>query len=142
MRKLRDEIHAIFADAKCPHCEARWPIGEIHPPPHVEKWQHFAAVKCRECRRQIRWLPFPTTDQEEKQSRRQSRRKLRPRSDSFCEICLREGVDLRHPDTLEVQHVIEKSDGGDDRPENLRIYCTACHSLVNWVRTYVTRRQG
>ena len=29
-----------------------------------------------------------------------------------------------------------RADEGNNDPENLRVYCSACHALVNWVRTY------
>jgi hypothetical protein len=36
-----------------------------------------------------------------------------------------------------VHHVLEvAADDGTDDEENLRVYCSACHFWVNWVRTY------
>ena len=45
--------------------------------------------------------------------------------------------ELPAPEQLEVHHVLEvvADDGNDDR-ENLRVYCSACHAMVNWTRTY------
>lgn len=143
MRALRDEIHAYYGSLPpCIRCGDRSPIGVIEPPEEVERWDHFAKINCGKCGAFLRWMPFPELDAEHARSRRQSRRALRPNADSFCEICLRTAGQLVHPDRLEVQHVIEKADGGSDEPDNLRHYCTACHSWVNWMRTYVSRREA
>jgi 5-methylcytosine-specific restriction endonuclease McrA len=143
MRILRDELHAYFGSLPpCPQCGDQSPIGVIEPPAEAARWQHFAKNKCGKCGAFMGWLPWPTTDVEHKRDRRQSRRLLRPTTESFCEICLRGPDQLTHPDKLEVQHVVEKAEGGPDKPENLRIYCSACHSFVNWMRTYVSRREA
>jgi hypothetical protein len=55
----------------------------------------------------------------------------------LCEVCLRRPADLPPGETLEAQHIIEFSEGGDPGPENIMIVCTACHRLVHWVRRYV-----
>lgn len=153
MRKLRDEISAWYRSLpKCPICNESMPIGVIEPQ-DPERWTNFARVVCGNCSglvewRQrspsgfIGWQPWPTTDMEHGRDRRQSRRALKPNSETFCEICLRTPDQLVHPDTIEVQHIIEKADGGTDDPENLAAYCKACHSWVNWMRTYVSRREA
>ena len=86
------------------------------------------------CGAWIDWVDFPDTPP--KSDRRKSRKKLRDLGDR-CEICLRHGDDLPHPQKLEVHHVLEvAADDGSDDPANLRVYCSACHSMVNWARTY------
>jgi hypothetical protein len=50
---------------------------------------------------------------------------------------LRHRDDLPVPEELHVHHVMEvAADDGADDLENLRLYCSACHSMVNWIRTY------
>jgi predicted HNH restriction endonuclease len=79
-------------------------------------------------------VKFP--DAAPKRDRRKSRKKLRDLGDR-CEICLRHRDELPPQQQLEVHHVLEVAtdDGTDDR-DNLRAYCSACHAMVNWVRTY------
>jgi len=52
----------------------------------------------------------------------------------FCEICL-------NPDrsVLEVHHVKEHAVTANDSKENLRVYCSSCHTIVHGIRT-VQRR--
>jgi hypothetical protein len=48
-----------------------------------------------------------------------------------------QSVELPPPEQLEVHHVLEvAADDGTDDPVNLRAYCSACHAMVNWIRTY------
>lgn len=54
-----------------------------------------------------------------------------------CEICLRTKKELSgliHPLKLELHHVIEFKDGGDESSENLRVYCEECHVTVHRIR--------
>jgi hypothetical protein len=51
-----------------------------------------------------------------------------------CELCLRGRFALPPPDTLEVHHLDEDATNND--PTNLRLYCTGCHRLTHWLRTY------
>ncbi len=52
----------------------------------------------------------------------------------FCEICLNDDKTV-----LEVHHIKEHHVTENDSKENLRVYCSACHTLVHSVRT-VSRR--
>lgn len=72
---------------------------------------------------------------------RVSTKDLRPRlsfETSFqCEICLRTRKELSglvYPLKLEIHHVIEFKDGGDESSENLRVYCEECHATVHRIR--------
>jgi RNase P subunit RPR2 len=127
----RDTITAELAAATCKRCgriggKMTILLGEGSP--------HFARVDCRECGAWIDWVKFP--DAAPKRDRRKSRKKLRDLGDR-CEICLRHRDELPPQQQLEVHHVLEVAtdDGTDDR-DNLRAYCSACHAMVNWVRTY------
>ena len=52
----------------------------------------------------------------------------------FCEICLNDDKTV-----LEVHHIKEHHVTANDSKENLRVYCSACHTIVHSVRT-VSRR--
>lgn len=94
---------------------------------------HFGRLTCKACGRFIEWMGLPD---QAKTDRRASRKKLRDLGDR-CELCLRHKNELPHPQSLTVHHVLEvAADDGPDDLENLRVYCTACHSHVNWLRTY------
>jgi HNH endonuclease len=127
----RDTITAELAAATCNRCGS---IGGKFQFVHDQGSPHFARVDCRACGAFIDWVKFP--DGPLKGDRRKSRKKLRDMGDR-CEICLRHRDDLPAPEQLEVHHVLEvvADDGTDDR-ENLRVYCSACHAMVNWIRTY------
>jgi hypothetical protein len=122
---------AELAAAQCPQCGH---IGASMTVVLGESGPHFARVNCRSCNTFIDWVKYPTAAP--KNDRRKSRRRLRDMADR-CEICLRHCDELPAGETLEAHHVLEvvADDGTDDR-ENLRPYCSACHSLVNWARTY------
>jgi hypothetical protein len=127
----RETITAELAAATCKSCGS---IGGKFQFVFDQGSPHFARVDCRQCGAWIDWVKFP--DAPPKGDRRKSRKKLRDLGDR-CEICLRHRDELPAPDHLEVHHVLEvvADDGMDDR-ENLRVYCSACHAMVNWIRTY------
>ena len=131
MKFDRDTITAELAAATCPRC------GHIGG--HMEivlglAGPHFAKVTCYGCGAFIDWVGYP--DAPAKQDRRKSRKKLRDLGDR-CEICLRHQDEIPAPGRLEVHHVLEvAADDGPDDPANLRVYCSACHAAVNWLRTY------
>ena len=94
---------------------------------------HFARVDCRSCGAFIDWVKYP--DAAPRSSRRKSRKKLRDLGDR-CETRLRHRDELPTPQQLDVHHVLEvAADEGSDDEENLRVDRSACHAMVNWIRT-------
>lgn len=53
-------------------------------------------------------------------------------------MCRREELPL--PEVLEAHHVVEVQEGGSDERDNLWIVCTACHSMIHYLRTYLGHR--
>jgi len=97
--------------------------------------KHYARVDCADCRRFLRWLPKPDADRAKRPA---SHRDLVGRfGRGYCELCGINEADLPKPETLEGHHVDEFQNGGEPTRENVWILCSACHSLVNWRRTYV-----
>jgi hypothetical protein len=122
---------AELAAAECKRCGH---IGGSMTVVLGESGPHFARVDCKGCGAFIDWVSYPVGAP--KTDRRRSRRQLRHLGDR-CEICLRHRDDLPAGETLQVHHVLEVvADQGQDDPTNLRVYCSACHSMVNWIRTY------
>lgn len=131
MEFYRDTITAELAAATCRRCGR---IGGKMQFVFDQGSPHFARVDCRECGNFIDWVKFPDTPP--RTNRRKSRKKLRDLGDR-CEICLRHRDELPKPQQLEVHHVLEvAADDGTDERENLRAYCSPCHAMVNWIRTY------
>jgi hypothetical protein len=126
----RDTITAELAAKSCKRCDH---IGAGMTFTFTEG-PHFARLNCNGCGSFIEWVSLP--DAPAKPNRRRSRKKLRDLGDR-CEICLRHRDELPKPEQLEVHHALEvEADDGTDDLENLRAYCSACHAMVNWVRTY------
>lgn len=54
-----------------------------------------------------------------------------------CFFCGRTKDMLGRNETLELDHITPFNSGGEDRPENIQILCTACHKLKHHCRTYM-----
>ena len=52
----------------------------------------------------------------------------------FCEVCLNDDKSV-----LEVHHIKEHAVTENDNKDNLRVYCSSCHSLVHNIRTISSR---
>lgn len=129
MELKRDTISRELAELRCERCQhvgARVETVFQQGPPH------FAKALCENCGRFIDWIGWPPEPEAGKQRRRRHIKTVADR----CELCLRSKTELPEPEKIDWHHVIEHSAGGDPDPRNLRPYCTACHSMVNWIRTY------
>lgn len=58
---------------------------------------------------------------------------------SYCQMCLRPKNRLGSRGVLQVHHVIEIQDSGEDVPANIWVLCTSCHSLLHHQRQYLNR---
>jgi len=95
---------------------------------------HFAKRVCGLCGTFWGWAPKPDGD---KFKRPASHRDLVKKfGQGFCELCLRTKEQLRNGDTFEGHHIQEYAEEGEPKAENILIVCTACHRLINWLRTY------
>lgn len=59
--------------------------------------------------------------------------------EEFCFFCGRVKSELGSRECFEVDHIVPLEDGGEDKASNCQIFCTACHKLKNWKRTYVVK---
>jgi hypothetical protein len=133
LRLVKFDLDTITAELAAKQCKQCGRIGAKITLAFLDT-PHFARLNCNGCGAFIEWVSKP--DAPDKKDRRKSRKKLRDLG-ARCEICLRHRDELPPQQKLEVHHVLEVAadDGSDDR-DNLRAYCSACHAMVNWVRTY------
>lgn len=61
---------------------------------------------------------------------RATRKRLFEDRGAKCEECPYD----EHPEVLQVHHIIERCEGGNDDPENLKILCPTCHAVEHLVR--------
>jgi 5-methylcytosine-specific restriction endonuclease McrA len=52
-------------------------------------------------------------------------------------MCLRHVDRLGSHGALQVHHVVEIQNGGEDTKENIWVVCTSCHKLIHHQRTYL-----
>lgn len=128
MRFEADGLRVAIATLRCRYC------GQVGANATIElEGEHFARLVCAACDRTVEWLGWPPAP-EKRERRRTARRadELTRNGIDHCELCLRS--ELPPPDRLAVHHLDE--DATNDDPANLRLYCTGCHQLVHWLRTY------
>lgn len=110
------------------------------PPPHrVDARQDMhggGGVVCTACGRTLGFLP-KSADDPTKYRRPNEHRELVSRfGKGYCELCLRLEVELKGRQGLVGHHVLPFQSDGEAKRENVWILCTACHRIVEWMRTY------
>ena len=91
---------------------------------------HYAREDCSACGKMIRWVPKPTPDHHSPKRKNTNLLKLFP-GVNRCSLCLRSKNQLPGRNTLEVHHINEVKDGGEDSPENLWVVCSRCHKMIH-----------
>lgn len=114
----RQECQRLSASK--PVCCTRQAVIAVDPDPGVK---HYKKAICGSCGKFFGWISKPKN----LAHRAPSTTSIRP--SSCCAICLTETA-------LEVHHIIEIQDGGDNAPDNRMTLCRGCHALVHWVRHY------
>lgn len=128
MEFAREELRVAIAASPC-----RW-CGSVGGTATIEQeGPHFARIECESCGYWIDWLGWPPDPEKPRRPRRRTITKL---GDDRCELCLRSRFEIPPPAKLEAHHVIEHALTQDDSDDNIRWYCTSCHTLVTWLRTY------
>jgi len=99
---------------------------------------HYGEQVCNVCGLRVGYLPKPTAQGKRKKN------KYTPESlaTNFCLMCLRDRDNLINYETLEVHHVVQVCDGGEDEPGNIWVLCTTCHRTVHFHRYYIRRKDG
>lgn len=96
---------------------------------------HYGKDVCSKCGAWQRWVPKPDAEKAKRPAKHRDLVKKHGRGE--CELCGCPESDLPPGDVLEGHHVEEFQNGGEATRENVWVICTACHSLINWRRTYV-----
>ena len=135
-----------YADQVCPYCGAEENLRLQLVDTTAKPSPHWAACICNACNRQITFVRKPVVAEDETPRKRRSQDQLKrllrdaDRDVTCCELCLvTEGEGGQH---MVIHHVIEVQDGGDDTPENLRVYCVDCHTDAHTARSRVRRLRG
>lgn len=116
--------------ATCRYCGEveTWTRPRPDTPAHAEEL-------CKICNAHIKWVPKP------KNKDKREKRPCYPRPEqlgiNYCQICLLPKVNLLTNEVLETHHV--NGDSTDRSSLNFLVVCTACHSVINWLRTYRMR---
>jgi 5-methylcytosine-specific restriction endonuclease McrA len=97
--------------------------------------EHHAKGVCPYCDRFIKWIPKPKNEDKRKKS------KFNPEklNKCYCELCLRPSEYLGKHGQLEIHHIKEIHDKGEDEKINIWVLCSHCHSLVHHIRTYLNK---
>ena len=133
--KIDDAYCFQYCDEQRKDCSCGYLNGRCEYSP--AKAPHYANMRCRQCGKHHGFIPSPDAN---KVKRPAAHKNLVEKSGvKHCQMCLRHRDRLVHPDTLTAHHVEEFCKGGDSDMSNLWIVCTACHSLINWTRTYLGR---
>lgn len=114
----RQKLNELAA-ANPPCCPRQALIAEA-PEPGT---RHYKKAVCGSCGKFFGWISKP------KNLARRAPSTIGLRADSRCAICLTDC-------NLEVHHVVEIADGGDNAPDNRMTLCQGCHALVHWLRRY------
>jgi len=111
----------------CPQCNKRLGLRILEPSgPHAGRYVcicgHFRG-----------WVARPAS-----RNRPAAHRDLVAKhGNGRCQLCDRHVDDLPPGQVLEAHHVNEYARGGPPTAENVWIICTACHRLIEWVRSYI-----
>ena len=113
----------------CNHCQKD--VGTVLQV--LSEGTHYGRLNCEECGRYVSFVKKPNNEG------KRGRNKYTPEDlkINHCQLCLRPGHRLGSRGVLDVHHVIEIQDGGDDTKENIWVVCTSCHRLIHHQRTYL-----
>lgn len=101
---------------------------------------HYAKQECRKCGRLQKWISNPNSkDHKKRNTDIEEVLKQRGFDKEFCFWCSRTRDELGTNETLEVDHIKEISEGGEDKPRNCRVVCTKCHKQRNHDKLYIKK---
>lgn len=123
-----------MSEWKCRFCEFGFFADVPNPDGGLWPGGHYAKRICGKCQKTNGWAPKPENEKVKRPAKHKSL--VDKYGNGFCELCLRMESELESWHTLEGHHILEFSEGGSEKAENVLIVCTACHKLIHWLRTY------
>ncbi len=93
---------------------------------------HFAKETCNNCGRFVGFAKNPKNQGK----RSKGKHTYSSRSISRCRMCLRPATRLGNCCVLEIHHIMEIQNGGEDTPQNLWVVCSSCDRLIHHQCTY------
>jgi HNH endonuclease len=130
----------IDEEKYCPQCNA---LGELQ---ETESAKHYLQCVRPSCGKWLDWVQKPKN--ENKQNRTEHKKLMRNVHESmrsFCWNCNRHEEWLKQLKPalhLEVHHIVEVCNGGQDNSENLQVLCNECHLEVHRRRELHQRYQA
>lgn len=127
----------IFTSKQCRNCGLVEPVtyGEVND-------VHGFKLHCPHCGSYVGWGGLTQAVKNGNGERVRSSQWTAKRLNAVhCEMCQRRKDFLGKGERLEVHHVIQIDQGGEDTPDNIWILCTACHRIVHHQRTYLYEHQ-
>lgn len=120
---------------KCPNCGSEEFVDKKTDTVHHRK------RVCSECGKFIKWVARENKEGRSKASKHSIKDIVyfHGFDEPFCFFCGRTEDQLGESETLTRDHIKELSEGGKNTLKNLRILCTACHKLKNWMNTYIRK---
>ena len=95
--------------------------------------KHYAKRNCCRCGGYIAFVKKP----ENEKKRSKNKFTASDMGIDFCQLCLRQITRLGDRGVLEVHHVEEIHNGGEDTKDNAWVVCSSCHRLIHHQRTYL-----
>ena len=113
--------------------------GEIEGPREIvlESGPHYGKHECPLCGSFLGFMKKPVNEKK----RAKNKYTAESLGYSACQLCQREKDRLGVSEVLEVHHVKEISQGGDDIPANIWCVCTPCHKIIHHQRIYTNEHQ-
>lgn len=122
VQKLNTVYCAIFGDVAKPL------VIDIYTDEN-RKANHIGEIRNKSDNKFLSFIPRDAIEGNDKKRETHAKLIKRHNLPKWCEICLLDNV------PLEVHHVIEHAESGNDSKENLRVYCSSCHNIVHAIRT-------
>lgn len=130
MEKIPNDV---FTNKWCKKCGIK-----VKPVTGKISSTHGYELRCSYCDTFVGWGGKKQAVKNENGDRQRSSQWTAKRlNKDYCEMCQRPKHLLGHGERLEVHHVVEVEQGGEDVPENIWVLCTPCHRLVHHQRTYL-----
>lgn len=120
-----------------PPCRCGCKTGEIIPTPNTV---HYAKIVCWSCRGFIRWQSAPRNENERPPlTTPEHVCRFHNLKETFCFFCGRKKEQLGAHETLTVDHILKREEGGADEVYNYQTLCSACHKLKHWAELYMRK---